>query len=241
VFSRHCLSVASSSYSTALFAVPIDAARSLVPDDYFTVAEILPDQAIFFVGTGEFRKADLGPYKEMYVGFYTENRERAGAPSREDNLDEFTKQQSKMYMWKNWVNTPAALAKMDEVGSKVFRMGHIDRIDRETVTTFATEHPTEGRIELSVPRESDHVQSDFALSRTHYGRLHDVPSRVQLDLNIERMVTSPGQGELVMSGEIADQCAALAVPKQPLVSIWIGEMNFKMTKPMMLLEDQPST
>jgi len=61
VFTRYCLGVDSSSYTTGIFTVPIDVARSIVPDDYFTVAEILPGEAMFFVGTGEFRVADLGP------------------------------------------------------------------------------------------------------------------------------------------------------------------------------------
>lgn len=234
LFTRHCLSVASSSYTTALFTVPLDVARSVVPDDYFTVAEILPGEAIFFVGTGEFRKADLGPYKEMYVGFYTENRQGAARPTREDNFEEFTKNESKMYMWKNWVTTPAAVEKMDEVGSTLFRRGEIDRHDFEHQTRFAMRHESEGSIQLVVPRENDHVQSTFSMSRTHYGRLHGEPSRVQLDLNIDEMVTSPGQGELTMDGPIANECAPLGVPKQPLVSIWIEEMNFKMGKPLRL-------
>lgn len=232
MFSRYCLSVASSSYATTLFGVPLEAARRIVPDDYFTVAEVFPDQAVFFVGTGEFRKADLGPYKEMYVGFYTENRERPDRPTQEQNLEELTKNESKMYMWKNWVTTAAALDKMDEVGSTVFRRGEIDRIDQDRETTFATRHPSEGRVELAVPTQSDFVESGSSMSRTHYGRLKGVPSRVQLDLEIETMVTSPGQGELVLDGEIAEQCASLEIPKQPLVSIWIEEMHFKMSKPL---------
>jgi hypothetical protein len=234
VFSRYCLSVASSSYATALFGVPLEAARRIVPDDYFTVAEVFPGQAVFFVGTGEFRKADLGPYKEMYVGFYTENRQRPDRPTQEQNLEELTKNESKMYMWKNWVTTAAALDKMDEVGSTVFRRGEIDRIDQGQETTFATRHPSEGRVELAVPTQSDFVESGSSMSRTHYGRLKGVPSRVQLDLEIETMVTSPGQGELVLDGEIAEQCASLEIPKQPLVSIWIEEMHFKMSKPLAL-------
>jgi hypothetical protein len=234
MFSRYCLSVGSSSYTTAIFNVPIEPARAMVPDDYFTVAEILPGEAMFFVGTGEFRKADLGPYKEMYIGFYAENREKAGTPTQEDNFNEFTKNESKMYMCKNWVTTSAALEKMDEVGSKVFRMGGIERLDLETHTTFAMQHESEGSIELAVPRESDHVESDLAMTRTHYGRLHGVPSRVLLDLNIDRMVTCPAQGALTMQGPIADECAPLGIPKQPLVSIWIEEMHFQMTKPLLL-------
>jgi hypothetical protein len=216
MFSRHCLSVGSSSYSSALFNVPVDVARSLVPqDDFFTVAEILPGEAIFFVGTGEFRKADLGPYKEMYVGFYTENREKPGARTREENFEEFTKQESKMYLWKNWVNTAPALDKSE--------------------TSFAMRHDEEGSIELSVPRQSDHAQSAFSMQRTHYGRLNDVPHRVRLDLEIEQMATSPGQGTLVLEGPIAEACAQLGVPKQPLVSLWIEEMNFKIGTPLQLL------
>ena len=240
MFSRYCLSVGSSSYSTAIYNVPIDAARAIAPDDYFTVAEVLPGEAMFFVGTGEFRVADLGPYKEMYVGFYTENREGVSRPTQEDNFLEFTQNESKMYMWKNWVTTPAAMDKMDEVGSKVFRRGTIDRRDLETHTTFAMQHESEGSIDLSVPRESANVGSDFDMTRTHYGRLHGVPSRVLLDLKIEQMATSLGEGELTMQGAIADECAPLGIPKQPLVSIWIGEMNFKMTKPLLLENAEPS-
>jgi hypothetical protein len=234
MFSRHCLSVGSSSYSTALFAVPIRVAREAVPDDYFRVAEILPDQAVFFVGSGEFRRADLGPYMEMYLGFYTENRQRSTTPTREDNFEEFTKNESKMYLWKNWVTTTAALEKMDEVGSTVFRRGTIDRHDRETETAFAMRHESEGSIELSVPRESSHVQSSFSMKRTHYGRLMGVPSRVQLDLEIDHMVTSPGQGALTLAGAIEEECSQLGIPKQPLVSIWIEEMSFKIGKPVQL-------
>ena len=234
MFSRHCLSVGSSSYSTALFNVPIEAARSVVPDDYFTVAEILPGEASFFVGTGEFRQADLGPYKEMYVGFYTENREESTQPTREQNFEEFTRQESKMYMWKNWLTTATAQDKMDGIGSTVFRRGEIERQDRPAETAFVMQHESEGSIELAVPVESDHLQSAFAMSRTHYGRLKDVPSRVQLDLEIETMVTTPGQGELKLNGAIASECAPLGLPKQPLVSIWIPEMNFRIGKPLLL-------
>jgi hypothetical protein len=235
MFTRHCLSVGSSSYSSALFNVPVDVARSLVPeDDFFTVAEILPGEAIFFVGTGEFREADLGPYKEMYVGFYTENRERPGARTREENFEEFTKQESKMYLWKNWVNTAPALDKMDEIGSTVFRMGTIDRHDQESETSFAMRHETEGSIELCVPRHSDPMQSSLSMQRTHYGRLKKVPHRVRLDLEIEQMATSPGQGTVTLEGPIAEACAQLGVPKQPLVSIWIEEMNFKIGTPLQL-------
>ena len=236
MFSRYCLSVGSSSYATALFTVPLEAARRVVPDDYFTVAEIFPDEAVFFVGTGEFRKADLGPYLELYVGFYSENRQGEKRPTREDNFAEFTTNESKMYMWKNWVTTGAALDRMNEVGSSIFRRGEIERRDLEQHTCFEMRHPSEGSVRLSVARESEHVQPDFPMSRTHYGRLHGEPCRVQLDLDIERMVTSPGQGELTLEGPIADECAALGIPKQPLVSIWIGEMNFKMGKPLRLIE-----
>ena len=59
------MTVGSASYMTGLFRVPLEVARGLVPDSYFTVAEIFPDEAVFFVGTGEFREAGIGPYKEL--------------------------------------------------------------------------------------------------------------------------------------------------------------------------------
>jgi hypothetical protein len=240
MFSRYCLSVEESSYTTGLFRVPLEAARSVVPDDYFTVAEIFPDEAVFFVGTGEFRKADLGPYKELYIGFYSENRQRTTRPTQEDNLAEFSANESKMYMWKNWLTTTDANDRMKVAGSTLFRVGAIDRLDGENETTFAMEHPSEGRIRFTSPREGGIDQSGLSMQRTHYGRLHGEPSRLQLDLNVDRMVTLPGQGNVVMEGPIADVCAPLEIPDQPLVSIWIEEMNFKMGKPVLLPKQRPS-
>ena len=101
------------------------------------------------------------------------------------------------------------------------------------------EHATEGRIRFTSAREGGIEQLDSSMKRTHYGHLHGEPSRLQLELNIDKMVTIPGQGELVMEGPIADACAPLEIPDQPLVSIWIEEMNFKMGKPVLLPEERP--
>ncbi len=234
MFSRICMKVGSASYMTGLFQVPLDAARNMVPDDYFRVAEIFPDKAVFFIGTGEFRECDIGPYREMYLGFYTENREREEAASIESNLEEFTKNESKMYMWKNWVTTSTALDRMDVAGSTVFRHGEIDRHDQESSTTFSMKHPEEGSIRFTCPLSSEHLVSDERMERTHYGRLHGEPSRCKLDLQIENMVTSPGQGSLELEGKVAEECAVLGPLDQPLVSIWIDEMHFEMHKPLLL-------
>lgn len=234
VFTRTCLTVASSSYATGLFLVPIDAARSVVPDDYFRVAEVFPDKAVFFIGTGEFRKSELGPYREMYVGFYTENREGGEAATLESNRAEFDRNESKMYMWKNWLNKDAAVERMDAAGSRVFRRGEVELDASADAAVFSMRHASEGGIRFTTPTRSDLVQSDFPMKRTHYGRLHDVPSRCQLDLRIETMATSPGQGELVLEGEIARECEPLELSEQPIVSIWIEEMSFTMNKPLVL-------
>lgn len=232
MFTRTCMSVGSSSYMTGLFLVPSAAARSLVPDDYFTVAEIFPGKAVFFVGTGEFRDSDIGAYREFYVGFYTENREKAKRATRLSNAIELARNESKMFMWKNWVSTPAAIEKMDRVGSKVFRLGQVEREDRENDVVFTMDHEEDGSIQFSSPRESKSVKSNFDMQRTHYGRLHGEPSRCQLDLHIENMATSPRKGEIQLQGKIAADCLALGLPKKPLVSIWIEEMSFSMSKPL---------
>ncbi len=233
-FTRTCMHVASSSYTTGLYLVPVEAARRIVPDDYFRVAEVFPDKAVFFVGTGEFREADIGPYRELYVGFYTENRERGEPATVESNRAEFERNASKMYMWKNWVNTDAAMAKMDRAGSKVFRLGEVERGGDDDEAVFSMRHETEGAIRFSCPTRSPLVQRDLSMTRTHYGRLHDEPSRCQLDLEIDEMVTSPGQGRLVLEGEIARACEPLELPDQPVVSIWIEEMRFDMQKALRL-------
>ena len=230
MFSRICMHVGSASYMTGLFQVPLDAARQLVPDEYFQVAEIFPNQAVFFVGTGEFKDCPLGPYREMYLGFYTENREDNPAPSVEDNFQEFTRNESKMYMWKNWVTTSAALDKMDRAGSTVFRRGDIERMETENNVGFEMKHPEEGVIRFTAPKSGGQSTTHFNMKRTHYGRLHGEPSRCLLDLNIDTMVTGLAEGQLELSGELADACTGLGSLDQPLVAIWIDEMKFDMHK-----------
>lgn len=228
------MTVGSACYMSGLFRVPLGAARRLVPDPYFRVAEIFPDEAVFFVGTGDFRDCPIGPYREIYVGFYTENREQSSSATIEDNLAEFTRNESKMYMWKNWVTTDAALEKMDRAGSTLFRRGEIDLDQSNSDTTITLHHPSEGGIRFTAPRHSEQSQSDFNMQRTHYGRLHGEPSRCLLDLNLKTMVTSLGQGELELSGALAEECAELGPVKTPMVSIWIEEMDFDMHKAVRL-------
>ena len=80
--------------------------------------------------------------------------------------------------------------------------------------------------------------SDQRMRRIHYGRLHGQPSRCMLDLDIENMITSPGQGLLELEGRIAKECAVLGPLDQPLVAIWIDEMSFDMHKPLRLRPDR---
>ena len=234
MFSRICMSVGSACYMSALFRVPLAAARRMVPDEYFTVAEIFPEEAVFFVGTGDFQDCPIGAYREMYLGFYTENREGALPVTREDNLAEFTRNESKMYMWKNWVTTEAAMEKMDRAGSKIFRRGEIDRSQTDTATTFTMNHPTEGGIHFSAPRFSEQSQTGINMKRTHYGRLHEEPSRCLLDLNLDTMVTTLGQGRLELTGALAEECAELGGIEIPMVAIWIEQMDFDMHKAVRL-------
>ena len=72
------------------------------------------------------------------------------------------------------------------------------------------------------------------MKRTHYGRLHGEPSRCLLDLHLDTMMTSLGQGRLELSGRLADECAELGVLETPMVAIWIDEMNFDMHKAVSL-------
>ena len=230
MFSRICMHVGSASYTTGLFQVPLAAARELLPDDYFRVAEIFPNQAVFFVGTGEFTDCSIGPYREMYLGFYTENREDNPTPTTEDNFQEFTQNESKMYMWRNWVTTDAAMEKMDRAGSTIFRRGAIEREETETSVTFTMQHAEEGGIRFTTAKQGGQSTKDFNMKRTHYGRLDGEPSRCLLDLDIDTMVTGAGAGQLELSGEVANACADLGPLSQPLVAIWIDEMKFDMHK-----------
>ncbi len=229
-----CMTVGSSSYMTGLFLVSIRAARAMVQDDYFTVAEVLPGKAMLFVGSGEFRSSDIGPYREMYVGFYTENRERGKGSGLLYNVMELMKNESKMFMWKNWLSSQVAMDRMDRAGAEIFRRGELERTDRGNHVTLAMKHDTEGSIQFTVPKESRHAKDNFSLHKTHYGRLHGMPSKCQLDLNIKHMSTSPMAGELSMQGKVADECRALGIPKRPIASVWIEEMNFQMHKPVTL-------
>ena len=228
------MTVGSSSYMTSLFLVPSRAARALVPDAFFKVAEIFPGKSVLFVGAGEFRQTTIGPYEELYIGFYTENRERGPHSNLLRNVYELATNQSRMFMWRNWLSSKVALRRMDRAGSEIFRLGTLDRIDGESSVTLSMEHPSEGRVRLTVPRKSRYPGSDQSMERTHYGRLHGRPCRAQLKLHVESMCTSPREGELLLEGEVAGQLRDLRIPAKPLASVWIEEMKFTLHKPVSL-------
>jgi len=229
-----CLNVASSSYVTALYFVSSRAAQAMVNDDYFRVAEIVPGKAVLFVGAGEFRKCDIGPYRELYMGFYTENRERDRKPTLFTNVMELLRNQSKMLMWRNWLSSEVAMKRMERAGAPIFRMGDVQRDDTKERVTLSMQHPTEGSVRITAPKQSRYAKEGFSLHKTHYGRLHGRPARAQLDLHIDRMTTSPRLGELELAGQLAEDCRALGIPKKPLASVWIEEMRFAIRKPVAL-------
>jgi hypothetical protein len=219
---------------TGLYFVSSRAAQAMVNDDYFRVAEIFPGKAVLFVGAGEFRKCDIGPYRELYMGFYTENRERGMKPGLFTNVMELLRNRSKMLMWRNWLSSKVAMRRMERAGAPIFRMGDVQRADTATHVTLSMQHPSEGSVRFTVPKQSRHVKEGFSLHKTHYGRLHGRPSRAQLDLHVDRMTTSPRCGELELGGQLAEDCRMLGVPKKPLASVWIEEMRFVIRKPVAL-------
>ncbi len=92
------------------------------------------------------------------------------------------------------------------------------------------QHVKEGTIRFTTAKQGGQSTQDFNMKRTHYGRLHGEPSRCLLDLDIDTMVTGAGAGQLELNGEVADACADLGPLTQPLVAIWIDEMEFDMHK-----------
>ncbi len=231
-----CLNVASASYVTGLFFVSSRAAQAMVNDDYFRVAEVFPGKAVLFVGAGEFRKCDIGPYREFYIGFYTENRELGRRPTLLTNVFELMRNQSKMLMWRNWLSSKVAMRRMEQAGAPIFRMGDVQREDTTEHVTLSMKHDTEGSVRFTVPKHSRHEKQGFSLHKTHYGRLHGRPSRAQLDLDIARMTTSPRRGTLELGGQLAEDCRALGIAPKPLASVWIEEMRFAIRKPLALPE-----
>lgn len=232
--SEICLNVASSSYVTALYFVSSRAAQAMVKDDYFRVAEVFPGKAVLFVGAGEFRKCDIGPYRELYMGFYTQNREQDAKPTLLTNVMELLRNQSKMLMWRNWLSSDVAMKRMERAGATIFRKGDVQREDTAEQVTLSMRHPTEGAVRITAPKQSRYAKEGLTLHKTHYGRLHGRPARAQLDLHIDRMTTSPLLGELELTGQLAEDCRALGVPKKPLASVWIEEMRFVIRKPVAL-------
>ena len=157
------LNVASSSYVTALYFVSSRAAQAMVNDDYFRVAEIVPGKAVLFVGAGEFRKCDIGPYRELYMGFYTENRERDRKPTLFTNVMELLRNQSKMLMWRNWLSSEVAMKRMERAGAPIFRMGDVQRDDTKERVTLSMQHPTEGSVRITAPKQSRYAKEGFSL------------------------------------------------------------------------------
>ncbi len=216
-----------------LFLVPTTAARDLIYDSGFEIAEVAPGRAMFSLSCVHYRESDCGPYNEIAMAFFVKKiGVKSGIPYLGTCLD-ILRDDSATYIWKLPVTTRLA----NDAG--IFMWGlpkTIEEIDFEQAEGQASftlrmdgrevlRYAVKAKGKLSPPRGTSTVYSIF----------EGAPHATSLAHEYEEMGIRLGGGTLHLGDHpISEALRGLGLPKRPLLSTWIGHLSLEVEAPAKL-------
>jgi hypothetical protein len=205
--------VRDASSGTAVFLVPADAVRKLLPGEAFDVVEMAPGQAQAVVGFVDYRDNDLGDYNEVMIVFFV--RPRADPAAAEGT-----------FIYKLPVNQSFTC----DAGCQIWGFPKsVEEIDIDygedrviCKLTMGGQHV----FTLSLPRTSPADGDDNDMEMTTYTYL-DGPAAVAFTQGGGTAVIPGGAGVELQLGAhpLADELRRLGLPAAPMLSTWTEHMH----------------
>lgn len=196
------------SNASALYLVPSEPLRALLPDGAFEVAEAMPGQSQLILGLIDYVDNDLGDYNEIAVLFFVRP---AGAP--EDATGS--------YIYRLPVNQSFTC----EAGCKIW--GFPKSVER--IEYAYAEGRIEGTLEmdgrhvlsLTLPRSGEPAETAAVAGHT-YTYIEGVPHRTPMTTGGGAVVNPEGAAAALELGDhpLADTLRSLGLPRSPLATTW---------------------
>lgn len=229
-FSLPC-HVRKASSGAALYLVPVDKARALLPGPEIDVAEFLPGKAICTIAAIDYQDNDLGDYLEVSVALFVRPRgERPFLPWLSNWMD-----LSRSKLGVHILHLPVDQSFTCEAGYKIWgypkTVQNIQMTYEEGRATCALNYNGEHALTFSVARGGTKTRKESPVTTYSYieGRAHKTVAH-QTMVGFGTHKGDSAKLELG-SGVIADQLRSLGLPKQPITAMWTEHMSAEFGPP----------
>lgn len=216
--------VRKASSGAALYLVPIDAARALLPGPELELAEFLPGKAICTIAAIDYQDNDLGNYLEVSIALFV--RPRGEKPMVPWIGNWMALSASKLGV--HILHLPVNQSFTCEAGAKIWGYP-------KTVQDIAM-HYEDGRARCELVYEGNPALT-FSVARggaktlkespvTTYSYIDGTLHKTRARQSATGFGTHKGTtAELTLgSGLIADQLRAVGLPKKPITAMWMEHM-----------------
>jgi hypothetical protein len=205
--------VRDASSGTAMFLVPADAIRRLLPGDAFDVVEMAPGQAQAVVGFVDYRDNDLGDYNEVMIVFFVRPKADPAAPEG-------------TFIYKLPVNQSFTCDAGCQIWGFPKSVEEIDIDYEEERVTCKLSVDGQHVFTLSLPRTRPQDGDDNDMEMTTYTYV-DGPAAVAFTQGGVTAVTPGGEGVKLELGAhpLADELRGLGLPTAPMLITWTEHMR----------------
>jgi hypothetical protein len=196
------------SNASALYLVPADALRALLPDDAFEPIEAAPGQTQLILSLIDYVDNDLGDYNEIGVIFFVRPRgsgpESAGSYIHRLPVDQSFTCEAGCRIW----GFPKSVERIDYEYGEDGVSGRLEMDGRHAFT-------------LTLPRSGTPEDTDATHGYT-YTYIEGVPHRTPMATGGGAVVNPPGAACRLELGDhaLAGTLRSLGLPKPPLATTW---------------------
>ncbi|MEO9970153.1 MAG: acetoacetate decarboxylase family protein [Hyphomonadaceae bacterium] len=226
--------VQEASSGAALFLVPLEAARALMPGPDFTVAEFLPGKAICTIAMIDYKQNDLGDYNEVSIALFVRPKGQRPLIPWLGNWMDLSRNKLGVHI----LHLPVDQSFTCEAGRKIWGYQKtVQEIDIDYQTDRARcklVYDGQSALTFSVPRGGDKSRKPGPMTTFSY--IDGKPFRTMASQSVKGFGTHKGADvELELgAGPIADQLRSLGLPKKPIASIWMEHMSAEFGPPQAL-------
>ncbi|MEH6549361.1 MAG: acetoacetate decarboxylase family protein [Pseudomonadales bacterium] len=216
-----------------IFLVPLDAANKIIAASGFKAARLLPGKAGLIITGVHYTDSACEQYEELAFAFFVEEHPATGSRSSLYNLRLLAKGKLPSYTW--YLPVTSTLAQ--QCGIQMW--GYPKTIEdlrfsqADQTAEIALHRDGEKILSYSVKAKgkSETKESPAPVYSVYEGQ----PQVGYLMQKFSQAGYRPGGGKLVISDHpLMQPLRELGLPKKPLLSGWMGQLDFTMSAPALL-------
>ena len=222
-FSLPC-HVRAASSGAALYLVPADKARALLPGPDFDLAEFLPGKAICTIAAIDYQDNDLGDYLEVSIALFVRSAGARPLLPWLGNWIDLTRNRLGVHI----LHLPVNQSFTCEAGCKIWgypkTVQDIQMRYEGNRATCELNYDGEHALTFSTVKGGNKTRKSPV---TTFSYIDGTPYRTVAEQTMNGFGTHPPENVKLTLGRgiIADQLRSLGLPKKPITAMWVEHMS----------------